>query len=129
ASALARACAATTPLAPGLFSTTTGWPRLLVSPWATTRATVSGSPPAAYGTMNRIGRDGNVSAESAACAQYGAARPIATPSMVDRAIRKPRRDDTCGLLCIVSLLLSWHVLLDCLGCVRWDRNQRYVDVP
>src|SRR5262249_25196571 len=42
-----RYCAATTPLPPGRFSITTGWPHFSESFWPTVRAMVSGSPPGA----------------------------------------------------------------------------------
>src|SRR5690606_3993897 len=51
-------CAATTPFAPGLLSTTTELPRRSDNRCAVMRATVSGSPPGAYGTMNLMGRLG-----------------------------------------------------------------------
>ena len=40
--------------AAGRFSTTTDWPTRSCKCWAVMRATVSGSPPAAYGTMKRM---------------------------------------------------------------------------
>jgi hypothetical protein len=46
------------PPAPVRFSITTGWPRRSASLTPTARATVSAAPPAVYGTIMRIGRDG-----------------------------------------------------------------------
>ncbi|CPI64649.1 Uncharacterised protein [Bordetella pertussis] len=46
------------PPAPGLFSTTTGWPSLSARPLATRRASVSVSPPTAMGAISRTGRSG-----------------------------------------------------------------------
>ena len=43
------------PLAPGLFSTMIGWPQASVSFGPIWRARMSEVPPAAYGTMMRIG--------------------------------------------------------------------------
>src|SRR6218665_2097592 len=46
------------PPAPGLFSTTTDWPKAVCRGSESTRATVSGNPPGEYGTSSLIGRDG-----------------------------------------------------------------------
>jgi hypothetical protein len=46
------------PEAPALFSTTIGWPRRRDSASATTRPLVSVTPPAANGTMSRMGLSG-----------------------------------------------------------------------
>ncbi|MNV85687.1 hypothetical protein D3C71_1796590 [compost metagenome] len=46
------------PLAPALFSTTTGWPSRTDMDCATVRAITSVAPPAAKGTMMRKGRSG-----------------------------------------------------------------------
>ncbi|CFP66817.1 Uncharacterised protein [Bordetella pertussis] len=43
------------PPAPALFSTMTGWPSLVPMCWPTSRAIRSVVPPAAYGTMRRMG--------------------------------------------------------------------------
>ncbi|CFW38247.1 Uncharacterised protein [Bordetella pertussis] len=46
------------PLAPGLFSTTTGWPSSAAMPWPRLRATTSVMLPGGNGTTMRIGRSG-----------------------------------------------------------------------
>jgi hypothetical protein len=46
------------PAAPGLFSTTTGWPKRTLSRSATMRVTVSLAPPGGNGTTMRIERSG-----------------------------------------------------------------------
>jgi hypothetical protein len=51
--------AATFPLAPGLFSTTTGWPSVFCNSAATTRAMTSVVPPGGKPTMNLIGFAGH----------------------------------------------------------------------
>ena len=48
------------PLAPGLFSTNTVWPSVLLSSLAADRATISELPPGAKGTNRRMGRVGQV---------------------------------------------------------------------
>src|SRR5262245_59792776 len=53
------------PLAPGLFSTTTGWPNLARSPSATSRAERSVMPAGGNGTIKRIGREGKDCAAAA----------------------------------------------------------------
>src|SRR5688572_13600637 len=53
------------PAAPGLFSTTTGCPRISWSAGAMMRAVTSTFPPAENGTMMRIGLDGKVCAAAA----------------------------------------------------------------
>src|SRR5262245_35756892 len=52
--------AAVIPAAPGRFSTTTGWPRISLMIGATARAVTSTLPPAANGTMIRIGSLGKL---------------------------------------------------------------------
>src|ERR1700679_109635 len=52
------------PPAPGIFSTTTGWPSARAIRSLTTRATVSVGPPALNGTTTVMGRDGKSSAEA-----------------------------------------------------------------
>jgi hypothetical protein len=49
---LATASVPRLPLAPGLFSTTNGWPSLVCSSSASSRATMSGVAPAANGTIS-----------------------------------------------------------------------------
>src|SRR5688572_30774504 len=66
-----------TPPAPGLFSTTTGWPRSGESCCATTRATVSELPPGGKPTTMRTARSGYDCAWAAA-ATSSAAIPAAT---------------------------------------------------
>src|SRR5690606_24261989 len=56
------------PPAPTLFSTTTGWPRRLASPSATTRPTMSVALPAENPTYILSGLEGK---SSAACAPKG----------------------------------------------------------
>jgi hypothetical protein len=77
----ATACPATTPPAPGLFSTTTGWPsvRAMCSP--TARAVMSAAPPGALGTTMRTGLAGKP------CAHAGA-RGAAAARMEDRIRRR-----------------------------------------
>jgi len=58
AAAIFAASEAMMPLAPGLLSTTTGWPQACVSFWLTSRAMMSVAPPGAKGMMKRIGLDG-----------------------------------------------------------------------
>src|ERR1043165_6253472 len=50
--------------APGLFSTTTGWPRLSVSFWPTRRARMSLTPPGLAATTMCIGLVGKALASS-----------------------------------------------------------------
>src|SRR5580704_722902 len=50
---------ATTPPAPGRFSTTTDWPHCRETTSASVRARISTPPPAAYGTKICTGLDGN----------------------------------------------------------------------
>ena len=70
--AASMACTAMAPPAPGLFSTTTGWPMSAASWSATMRATTSMVPPAGAGTSMRTGLSvqamaaGRVSARAAA---------------------------------------------------------------
>src|SRR6516165_11691606 len=47
---VASACEATTPPAPGRFSTTTDWPHILETTSPSVRARISTPPPAEYGT-------------------------------------------------------------------------------
>src|SRR5262249_6626954 len=47
------------PPAPGLFSTATGWPRILVISLAVARVAMSTAPAGVNGTTMRIGLDGN----------------------------------------------------------------------
>src|SRR3954469_17381825 len=47
------------PPAPGLFSTATGWPRILVISLAVARVAMSTAPAGVNGTTIRIGLDGN----------------------------------------------------------------------
>ena len=46
------------PDAPGLFSTTAGWPQLSVIFTAISRASTSVEPPGAHGTISRMTFDG-----------------------------------------------------------------------
>ena len=64
-SARATSSPATTPPAPGLLSTTTGWPRAAAIFWPTVRAVRSAAPPGALGTTIRSGLAGK------ACARAG----------------------------------------------------------
>ncbi len=52
-------CTAIAPLAPGLLSTSTGWPSVRCICSATSRAVESAPLPAAKPTTTRIGLDGN----------------------------------------------------------------------
>ena len=75
------------PLAPGLFSTNTVWPRLLLISLAADRATISELPPGAKGTSRRMGLLGH-----AVWAMAGtiAGKALAAASMVTvfRAARR-----------------------------------------
>src|SRR5882757_4789771 len=53
------ACDATTPPAPGRFSTTTLWPHCRETTSPSVRARISTPPPAEYGTKICTGLDGN----------------------------------------------------------------------
>src|SRR5262245_44168547 len=53
------------PLAPGLFSTMTGWPNFARGPSATSRAERSVMPAGGNGTISRMGREGNDCAAAA----------------------------------------------------------------
>ncbi|SPA54889.1 Tripartite tricarboxylate transporter family receptor domain protein (fragment) [Cupriavidus taiwanensis] len=68
--------APTTVLAPGLFSTTTGWPSFSPRPTASRRPSTSVAPPAANGTTSRSGRSGHVCAWAAGAAD-SVARAVA----------------------------------------------------
>src|SRR6266436_5512835 len=56
---VASACDATTPPAPGRFSTTTVWPQCRETTSPSVRVRMSTPPPAAYGTKICTGLDGN----------------------------------------------------------------------
>ena len=73
------------PPAPGRFSTTMGWPRIVDSRWATTREELSVMPPAAKGTTQTRPRLGQVGWAMAGWAMAGVARAVA--SRLRRAIR------------------------------------------
>src|SRR3546814_606890 len=64
--ALTTNCAPISPAAPALFSTTTGWPRILDSCSAYTRAEKSVAPPGGYGTIILMGAAGQVPADAVA---------------------------------------------------------------
>ena len=58
AGAPSRAWLPTTPLPPGRFSMTSGWPSRSPSRWAISRASMSVAPPGGKGTITRTGRLG-----------------------------------------------------------------------
>src|SRR5437899_12758402 len=64
-SALATNSAAIAPFAPGLFSTTAGWPRSSWNFEPIARPTMSDEPPATNGMITRIGLDGKLCAPAA----------------------------------------------------------------
>src|SRR5690606_18817066 len=70
--------------APGLFSTMTGWPRVVLRDSAMARPTMSVPPPAGKGTINLIGRAGQASAACAAPAHTLAQHTDATHSSLKR---------------------------------------------
>src|SRR4051812_26128185 len=70
------------PPAPGRFSTSTGWPKVLAISFASTRAYRSEKPPAGKGTMRRIAFVGYC----CACAGSPSAMSVAPA-----AVRKVRR--------------------------------------
>src|SRR5688572_9852434 len=83
------------PPAPGLLSTTTGWPSALASGSLMARATMSLAPPAAKVTTMRTGFSGQEAwaAPAASRAQAMAVRKVfmrRSPRAVGRAVRKPR---------------------------------------
>src|SRR5437868_7546463 len=81
--ALATWSAAMLPEAPGLLSTTTGWPRALASGSAMVRAAMSGVEPPGKPTIRRIGLVG----QAAPCAEAASGRaPVAKPQAA--AIRR-----------------------------------------
>src|SRR5690606_10392981 len=95
------------PDAPGLLSTMTCCPRRWPSLSATSRATVSVTPPGENGTIRRMGREGYCCAVSAACAPEPASASTAHSGA--RAARRaawPRRERR-GVSMGVSLLLCW----------------------
>jgi hypothetical protein len=74
--AASRLCTAITPPAPGLLSTTTGWP-IWTDNWsASARATMSAVPPAGAGTMMRTGLPLNAKAGAASANAAVIARPV-----------------------------------------------------
>src|SRR6185436_2875747 len=88
--ALATMSAPSKPPAPGLFSTTIGWPSLLPNHSASVRDRMSAAPAGGKLTIQRIGLVGHA---VCACATLGAAAA---------AIRKFRRDSMmqCGATCV-----------------------------
>jgi len=69
----ASACAASTPLAPGRLSLTTGWPSALLSDCPSARAAKSDGPPAPPGITMRMGLAG-------CAATAGITSPIESPA-------------------------------------------------
>src|SRR3954462_5320805 len=80
--ALATYCAAMLELAPGRFSTTTGWPMFCETFAATRRVTPSAPPPGGKPTTQLIGLDGKL-----ACARAPSGARLAAAA----AARKSRR--------------------------------------
>src|SRR5882762_10541105 len=84
AAALTVSRAAIMPLAPGRFSTITGWPRDCVSLAPICRARMSGELPAGEGTRMRIGFEGN---DCAAAVAVNAARTHARMCFIGEPFR------------------------------------------
>src|SRR5262249_34017657 len=81
--ALATCWAPSTVLAPGRFSTTTGWPQSSLIFWPIMRARTSDGPPAGKGTTILIDLVGNASGRSCA-----AAGPIIKAETIANAIQR-----------------------------------------
>src|SRR5574337_1781711 len=98
---LTRASPAIRPAAPGLLSTTTGWPKLCPMRSPSTRVMTSVAPPAAKGTITRTGR---VAKLACACAQSGpaAAAPAARASSWRRLQLGRGLVIACLLCCVVA---------------------------
>src|ERR1700680_2633958 len=82
--AVTSACEATTPPAPGRFSTMTDWPHCRETTSPSVRATISTPPPGAYGTKICTGLDGN-----SGCAK-AATPPAANIAVAATAVRSRR---------------------------------------
>src|SRR5256885_1676673 len=74
-------------LAPGLFSTMTGWPRAFCRPTCSRRAIWSVKPPAVYGTMMRMGLEG----QGLWAQAEGASTVVAAAAAAAVDCKKPRR--------------------------------------
>src|SRR4051812_9963952 len=81
-------------VAPGLFSTITGWPSRSERSLPMLRAVTSLKPPASYGTMMRIGFDGKACARTEGAATTAAA-DAAQPMNFLRAIAIARLLSFC----------------------------------
>src|ERR1700730_10738543 len=80
-------------LAPGRFSTITGWPRIWPSLLPTMRAATSPLEPAAKPTISRIGRVGALSSGPDRPGMSVSARTSARASRLDNAILLPGHND------------------------------------
>src|SRR5580698_2599460 len=92
------ACDATTPPAPGRFSTITDWPHCRETTSPSVRARISTPPPAAYGTKICTGLEGNGNGADAT--------PPATNSAIAAAAIRNQLLKTS--LPIISLLLFYR---------------------
>src|SRR5215472_13998314 len=79
------------PLAPDLFSTTTGWPNLARRPSPTNRAERSVMPAGGAGTIIRSGREGKDCANAEAASSRQKAR-LNSARMVFRTLFRPQID-------------------------------------
>ncbi len=99
AAARATASAPMVPPAPGRFSTTTGWPRICDSRWATTREELSVMPPAAKGTtqvMPRLGQGVSARARPGVASVAASRLRRAIRTMVASPFRSCRQGITLG---------------------------------
>jgi hypothetical protein len=87
-------------MAPGRFSTTTGWPRRCDSAGTMARTSTSPPPPAAQGMMILIGLVGKL----LDCAQAVGARPANAPA-VNAPITR-RREGCCFMFCLLVCVES-----------------------
>src|SRR4051812_38098700 len=108
---LAARSAAIAPLAPGLFSTTTGTPNIRCRPSPTARADWSVAEPGPNGTRMRIGPLGKVSAR----AMQGAASALVA------AMRKRR-------VIMIAIVAGGGTRLQRVGCARFAKGKTEMSV-
>src|SRR5437016_7909733 len=102
---LAATSAAIAPLAPGLFSTTAGTPKMRFSPSATLRAAWSVAEPGPNGTMMRNGPLGKLSARTICARGRDAAAPrIARRVIIGRFSPRHPRDSRARFLPAADML-------------------------
>src|SRR5205807_6848123 len=99
------ACEATTPPAPGRFSTTTVWPHCRDTTSPSVRARISTPPPAAYGTKMCTGLEGN---EDCADAAPPAASIVATTAAAQ--IHLPMASSGYQLLLVLHTGLTARIV-------------------